>query len=450
MPEKKIKCCICKESDWKDLDYFRQKKEDFVICNLCGFVTYLIKENQYLIDMYKESKHNPARKFSGTIDDKTKSNKLPYHRRFIGEYLESRKDMSILDFGCSTGYVLKMCRDEYGHDDVTGIELNPAHAVYGRSEFDLDIYEVATMDEFNDQLIKKDIACNKKFDLIIVFAVLEHLLDPVEKMKTFKKYLKPKGKMYIMVPLWFNGLLDSEQRVGHFEHLFVPHHINCFSTNHIANTFKLAGFKPSQYCGSMYGHMFLLDQCEPVPKELIFDDPKKIVEEISLIKKGIELMKLNRFQDSLEAYPRNPEIWIKKALSEFKNDFNNSLKCLQTALEIDRNYTTAVMHTAELFMQKNDYENAEKFALKAIEMSPNCYYMYILLTQIYYLRAVKEKDEKLFSEAIGWAKLMIQTNPRMGHEKHQNPNDKNELTARDWIGFIYAKIAELKNEETKT
>jgi|TARA_R100000501_G_C2630806_1_gene126368 tetratricopeptide (TPR) repeat protein len=418
-----VTCSICKENDWTDLDYLRTKKENFVICNCCGFVTYLV-DNKYLIDMYKNHKHNKSRSFSGSNDDRTKLNKLSYHRRMLNDILREKKNLSILDFGCSTGYVLNMCREEFGHKDVTGIELNGSHASYGRGEFGLDIHEVATMDE----LAKK--TDNKKYDLIICFAVLEHLLDPVEKMKGFKKYLKPDGKMYVMVPLWFDGLLDSEKRVGHFENLFVPHHINCFSRRHIDNTFKLAGFRSEKYVNTMYGHMFILKQDESIDiKDIRKDDPKKIIEEISRTKKALEFMRARKFNESLEAYEINPEIWVAKALTEYKKNFKAQLECFNKALEIDPSHTEAVIHLGDLYMKSNDYENSIKWHLKAIEMSPNCFISYFTIAEIYNIQGK-------YQESIEWCKKLIAVNPQRKdvpfHEKGHAP--------RDLIGLNYANI----------
>ena len=431
MKKEDIKCCMCGENSWKNLDYLRPKKMDFVICEKCGFVTYLIPNNDYLVDMYKNHKHNKKRSYSGSNDDKTKANKLSYHRKFLGDTLKKKKNMSILDFGCSTGYVLKMCRDEYGHKDVMGIELNAAHAAYGRGELGLDIQETETVYDLQE---------DKKYDLIILFAVLEHLLNPVDCMREFKKRLKPDGQMYVMVPLWFGSLLDSEKRVGPFEHLFVPHHINCFSRNHINNVFKLVGFKPVQYCNTMYGHMFLLDQCETSNdielddakkiNDIELDDAKKIVEEISRIKKAIELHYSQKFDESLEAYPHNPEAWIAKAIVQFKDNFNEQLKCLDMALQVDKSHTPAMAHIGNLYMQANDYENALKFLEAAINMSPNAFQSYQTIAEIYHIKGEYDKS-------IYWCRKLISVNPRIADHAFSEGG----LTVRDMIGVNYAHMA---------
>jgi len=420
---------MCGVSDWTSLDHLKQKKDfgGFVVCNKCGFVTYLISDNKELVDMYKSHKHNKKRSFSGSSDDKTKANKLSYHRKMIGDLLRKKKNMSILDFGCSTGYVLKMCRDEFGHKDVTGVELNGAHASYGRGEFGIDIHECATMGE-----LAKD-TNNKKYDLIILFAVLEHLLDPVEKMKTFKNYLKPGGQMYVMVPLWFDGLLDSEKNCTNFEHLFIPHHINCFSRRHIDNTFKLSGFNVSKFCNTMYGNMFILDQCEP-SKDIILDDSKKIREEISRIKKALEFMHQEKFDESLEAYPLNPEAWIAKGLKVYKSDFNNQLKCFEEALKVDASHVKAVIHIAELFMQNNQYKESIEFHKRAIDLSPNSYVSYLTIAEIYNIQGD-------FKTSIEWCKKLMEVNPNIsGMQFHKGGN-----TIRDLLGLNYARIWEDNN-----
>ena len=418
----KFTCPICTGDDFTDMDYLRTKKENFVVCNKCAFVTYKIDEEEMLIDMYKNHKHNKHRMYSGSMDDKTKINKLSYHRRMLEEILVKKQEMSILDFGCSTGYVLKMCRDEFGHKDVEGIELNAAHAAYGRGDLGIDIHEITDVEQLPDK--------NKKYDLIICFAVLEHLLEPVEKMKKFKKLLKPDGQMYIMVPLWFNGLLDSEKHVGPFEHLFVPHHINCFTRNHLNNVLNMSGFDVQRYENNMYGHMFILGQCEPKPTEINFEDSKKRIEEISKIQIAIDLHFKRKFDDSLEAYPINPEAWVAKGIIEFKENAKGMLDCFFNALKIDPSHSSVVMQIANTYMQLNDYPNALEWNKKAIKMSPNCFQSYYQIAEIHHI-----KQE--YQESIDWCKKLIRVNPNM----KDHVFFEGAYSPRDMIGMNYANMA---------
>ena len=429
-----FKCNICACKGWENLDYLRKKPHNFQVCKGCGFVAYDITQEK-LISMYVNSDHNQTRKFSGTKDDQTKMNKIPYHRRFMGKFLEEKKDLSILDFGCSTGYVLNMCREEYGHKDITGIELNPAHAEYGRNTFGIDIHEVTTIDEF-----KKKVP-GKKFDLIICFAVLEHLLDPVDRMMEFRDLLNDGGHAYIMVPLWFNGLLDSEKKLSTFEHLFVPHHINCFSHNAISNTFNLSGFEIKNYCNTMYGHMFLVKK-EELKKDVhvVKEDYKKIIEEISQIKASINIVQSGGSQcddvvrnqsihAAIEAYPQNPEVYNIMSDVIYKEDSVKCEQALKKAIEIDPSHTMSYLKLGILYFQMNAIDDAKKLLTKAWEMSPSMYKGKHLLAEIDFMN----KD---YASCITHCKEISATNPRMG-DFYFDPKGN---SARDLIGLCYAKM----------
>lgn len=436
----KFLCNICGCDEWENLDHLRKKPLNFQVCQQCGFVTYEITQDK-LIKTYVNSEHNPARKFSGTKDDHTKLNKLPYHRRFLGEFLEepyqkAKDDFAILDFGCSTGYVLNMCREEYGYKDVTGIELNPAHAAYGRNEFGIPIHECTTIQEF-----KKEVP-GKKYDLIICFAVLEHLLDPVDRMKEFNDLLKEGGHVYVMVPLWLNGLLDSEKNLTAFEQLFIPHHINCFSQNSIKNVFNLSGFGIEGYCNTMYGHMFRLKKLckEDHHLDIVVQDYKKVIEEVSQIKVAIEMIsqggqqlnenaRNNQIQNAINVYPQNPEGFILLADVVFKEEPKKSEAALKKAIEIDPSHTVAYFKLGNLYFQRGEKEEGIKYLQKSWEMSPGMYLAKHILAEIAYM----DRDYKL---CVSHCKEAIATNPNM-KDNYFNPKGN---SFRDLIGLCYANM----------
>ena len=96
-------------------------------------------------------------------------------------------NFEILEIGCGTGYLLSQLKIRGA--DVTGIEPG-IHGQIGSEKFGIPIIQ----DFFPSPKI------SKKFDIIILYAILEHIIDPVQFLKGAAKYLNPDGKLVIAVP----------------------------------------------------------------------------------------------------------------------------------------------------------------------------------------------------------------------------------------------------------
>jgi 2-polyprenyl-3-methyl-5-hydroxy-6-metoxy-1,4-benzoquinol methylase len=106
---------------------------------------------------------------------------------------ELRSGMSVLDIGCGYGNVLAILRDKFGAD-VTGLEPDPKGPEVAKKVFGLDVYPV-TLDEY----LEKHNA-GKKFDLIILHQVLEHLLEPDEMGAALSRLMRPGASVYVGTP----------------------------------------------------------------------------------------------------------------------------------------------------------------------------------------------------------------------------------------------------------
>ncbi|MBP9732118.1 MAG: class I SAM-dependent methyltransferase [Candidatus Magasanikbacteria bacterium] len=105
-----------------------------------------------------------------------------------------RPETTILDVGCSTGYLgeyliqNKKCM-------VYGIESDaPSHAIALSKG-----YETVALETVEDAL-SSHIFEGKKFDHIIIGDVLEHVVDPSYVLKEIKKYLAEQGTIIISLP----------------------------------------------------------------------------------------------------------------------------------------------------------------------------------------------------------------------------------------------------------
>ena len=132
--------------------------------------------------------------------------------------------MEILEIGCGTGGNLSMLSSL---GKVTAIEMN-AEAVEIVKEKNLDTVNVH-IGSLPNGMPKLE----KKFDLICLFDVVEHIEEDQEALKKIKKYLKENGKIIITVPAyqWLYG--------KHDEYL---HHKRRYSKNEIIRVAENSGY----------------------------------------------------------------------------------------------------------------------------------------------------------------------------------------------------------------
>lgn len=123
----------------------------------------------------------------------------------------------LLDVGCATGLFLNAMR-QYGWQ-VTGVELSPYASEYARRTFGLDIITGALETaHFPDNI----------FDVVTLWDVLEHVIDPKMTLVEIGRILKPGGLLALSLPnpLAFEAYLFGSSWVGwdrpRHLHLFTP------------------------------------------------------------------------------------------------------------------------------------------------------------------------------------------------------------------------------------
>lgn len=116
------------------------------------------------------------------------------------------KDVSILDVGCSGGILLdKLIKS--GYINTYGIDISKKAISKCRENghFNVSLQNAITTN-FED----------KKFDLIIVSDVLEHIEEENSAMQEWNRILKPDGKIIIFVPafmfLWSNHDVQNQHK----------------------------------------------------------------------------------------------------------------------------------------------------------------------------------------------------------------------------------------------
>ena len=100
----------------------------------------------------------------------------------------------------------------------------------------------------------------KKFDMVTMFNVLEHLADPVKSIKQIKEILEPDGILTIDVPNEFNDFQIAGRDAHGLNDWWIapPNHLNYFSKDSLVNFLDNLGFSVKISESSFPLEMFLL------------------------------------------------------------------------------------------------------------------------------------------------------------------------------------------------
>lgn len=136
---------------------------------------------------------------------------------------------SALEIGCGDGFMLDALRS-LGWS-VSGTERTADMAKFASEHFGLKVYA-------DDQ---EKLPSDAKFDMIVMFQVLEHLTDPLEQIKKCASLLKPGGRVIIGVPN-FSSWQSKYARASWF-HLDVPRHLFHHSPRSMAHLAQAANMR---------------------------------------------------------------------------------------------------------------------------------------------------------------------------------------------------------------
>jgi 2-polyprenyl-3-methyl-5-hydroxy-6-metoxy-1,4-benzoquinol methylase len=93
----------------------------------------------------------------------------------------------VLDYGCGTGDLLTYCQpDSYAGYDLDIDSVKSARKKYPKHDFTFDFAFIQKME--------------KKFDVIVMAAVIEHVESPFEVLLRLKEFLAPKGRFILTTP----------------------------------------------------------------------------------------------------------------------------------------------------------------------------------------------------------------------------------------------------------
>jgi len=168
----------------------------------------------------------------------------------VEDHFGTMKEKSLFDVGFGYGQALLYFRDK--GLQVSGLEPAPEGVEYVKKH-GIDAYQ-AGIEEFS-------IVGSKRFDIVTIINVLEHLRKPAETLiKVREQLLKPGGLLVIDVANEFNDFQTVADVEFHLNSWWIcpPNHINYFSVSTIKNLLDRCGYTIVDYEASFPLELFLL------------------------------------------------------------------------------------------------------------------------------------------------------------------------------------------------
>lgn len=141
--------------------------------------------------------------------------------KYIGNFPKDLNEIDILEIGCGTGGNLPLL-SSYGRLNAIEVDATARQLAQKRAICPVDYGR-----------LPDDISLDKKFNLICLLDVLEHLADDTEALLSIKGYLKSNGYILLTVPaykfLWTN-------------HDVLNHHKRRYTKKTLQTVIQKAGF----------------------------------------------------------------------------------------------------------------------------------------------------------------------------------------------------------------
>jgi 2-polyprenyl-3-methyl-5-hydroxy-6-metoxy-1,4-benzoquinol methylase len=226
-----VNCSNCGSKDTSNsfiVDNFQFRR-----CKKCNMVYVSPRLKNSVIDkMFSEESYDGLYKMKLIPSIDYRRNVLAVNKyNQIARYF--KKPGKVLDIGSGLGEVLSIFQENKW--DCLGVETNKFAADYSRKTFKLNIINKSIHD-FEPQ---------DKFDVIMLWGVLEHLYEPLVLLKRVHKLLKENGVLLLEVPSADSVLVRYYERTQKsIDRIIQGDHIMIFSLRSFIEITGKAGFKP--------------------------------------------------------------------------------------------------------------------------------------------------------------------------------------------------------------
>jgi SAM-dependent methyltransferase len=213
-----------------------------VRCNQCDFIytNPEIHGLEYLEDEHYSDAVNYMKEKGDAIHQMF-ATRLAFIRKY-----STKEKCSLLDIGAGKGEFLHAA--EAANFDACGVEPSANFCKFGREAYNVSL--------FNGMLGAVPEVENKKFDVITMHHVLEHVEEPVLLINLIKKYLAGNGLLFIEVPncnSYLNQLADFFFRIkglrwsSRVSPLHPPFHKFGYTPQSLRYLLKACGYRVKAY-----------------------------------------------------------------------------------------------------------------------------------------------------------------------------------------------------------
>ena len=219
-----------KEPDYK----IKRYKRKIVQCKKCEhfFAVHKINTSKLYEENYSLISHGKdlEKKFKKILSLKENSDNFYRVKRILAFFKKIKnKNANLLDIGSGLGIFLYELRKKVKWK-LSGVEPDKNFSNFSKKSLKLKIYN-------NDF---KTFKLKKKFDIITLNKVIEHVKDPDLFLKKTKTLIKKNGYIYIEVP---DGMAARYSKEGKNREEFFLDHLHVFSLNSLKNSIVKNNFK---------------------------------------------------------------------------------------------------------------------------------------------------------------------------------------------------------------
>ena len=354
-----MNCYVCSKSDWHKIPGLHSRSI-IQICKGCGALCHDVtpERDKRMFDYYK-TEFRKAPNHSNLV---TTTNKLQYILKFLGPWLEGKKGLVCGDVGAATGYVLQWLRSQ-GHR-VTGSEY--AIAFRRMSEH---FYGIPLTEELEPK---------HKYDLIILYHVLEHMSEPDKKLEKYRDMLSENGILYVSTPYYLgelehqtgNPISGEKYPTGQlaFEELFHKDHVDLFTKECLQNLFRKVGLTVIKDDFTLYGQSYLLKAGNK--QDIHPEDWNEVLEKLRKQRHAIELYTEGKFSDAIKVWPDFPEAHIQMVFRTYGKDPDRQQDMLNNLPASMKKHSRVLHAKAQWLMQYERLEEALQVWAESAEFKP--------------------------------------------------------------------------------
>ncbi len=190
-------CPLCESKHLKQtitcVDYYASGETfDLFRCEDCGFQFTQNFPAETEIGRYYETSdyisHSDTKK--GLVNNlyHLVRKRMLIRKAKLISHLFGKSSGTLLDIGAGTGYFANVMQQKEW--EVTAIEKNPQARAFAKEHFNLDVYEETVLEDF----------CDKSFDAITLWHVMEHLEHLNETWERLHHLLSDDGILVVAVP----------------------------------------------------------------------------------------------------------------------------------------------------------------------------------------------------------------------------------------------------------